>query len=90
MMFTVPLIDATFPKVEPRLGRQTAAVYRMMQNGEWWTFGDLQFWLKKAGIGISEAGVSARIRDLRKPQCGGHVIERKLIGKGLWAYRLVI
>ena len=39
----------------------------------------------------SEAGISARIRDLRKPRFGAHNIEkRRRHGcNGLWEYRLV-
>lgn len=37
----------------------------------------------------SEAAVSARLRDFRKPQFGSHALERRNGGGGLWWYRLV-
>lgn len=36
----------------------------------------------------TEAAVSARLRDLRKPKFGSLNIERKNLGGGLWVYRL--
>jgi len=36
----------------------------------------------------SEAGVSARLRDLRKDKFGGYVIDRAYVSQGLWEYRL--
>lgn len=73
------------------LGRQNAAVLRVMARRwprtEWWTLPALRDQLSDMGIPISEAGLSARIRDLRKPQYGGHTIVRRKNGS-LWEYRL--
>lgn len=51
----------------------------------WVTLGDLS-----ALLGIPEASVSARLRDLRKPRFGGLQIDRQRApGRGgLWLYRL--
>ena len=38
--------------------------------------------------GGSEAGISARLRDLRKEKFGGYSIERKRSDEGLWWYRM--
>ena len=37
----------------------------------------------------SEASISARLRDFRKPQFGSHELIRRNAGGGLWFYRLV-
>ncbi len=66
-----------------RLGSQLQAVRELMEDGEWRTL----YNLAKA-VGGSEAGVSARLRDLRKPRFGGHTIERRYIATGIWSYRL--
>ena len=50
----------------------------------WWTLAELA-----AEAQGSEAAVSARLRDLRKKRYGQHIVERKYVGNGLWAYRLV-
>lgn len=66
-----------------RLGRQMSGVLRAMNDGGWWTLAHL------AEIaGGSEAGISARVRDLRKM---GHTVERERVAgaNGLWRYRLV-
>jgi hypothetical protein len=67
-----------------RLGRQLAAVYQTMKDGEWVTLADL------ADIARgSVASVSARVRDLRKEKFGAHIVERRYVAEGVWEYRLV-
>jgi len=75
-----PAVDA------PRLGGQLQLIYRAMSSG---------CWLRLSQLAVlaycSEASASARLRDLRKPRFGGHVIERQRVGKsGLFRYRLVL
>ncbi|MBG95081.1 MAG: hypothetical protein CL793_07495 [Chloroflexi bacterium] len=53
------------------------------ERGRWWTLAELA-----ARTGASEAGVSARIRDLRKRQNGGYNVENRRRGDGLWVYRV--
>ena len=68
-----------------RLSGQLAKVYAIMQHGHWhdlYTLATL--------VGGSEAACSARLRDLRKPKYGSHVIDRRRVGtSGLFQYRLV-
>lgn len=71
----------------PRLTRLLDLVREALSDGEWWTLRQLQ-----ARCGHSEAGISARIRELRWRSAGSHIIERKRIGdmkQGWWAYRMV-
>jgi hypothetical protein len=58
-------------------------VYKLMTDGAWHTLPELA----KAVQG-SEAGVSARLRDLRKARFGGHVVDKRRVEGGLWEYRL--
>ena len=67
-----------------RLTKQLGRVYDALASGEWWTLADLA-----RAAGGSEASVSARIRDLRKPRFGGYEIERERVVAGLFRYRLV-
>jgi len=67
-----------------RLARQQRAVRAAMSDGRWHTLSELG-----AKLGYPEASVSARLRDLRKPKHGGHTVERRYAGSGLWEYRLV-
>ena len=72
-----------------RLTVQLAAVKAIMLDGRWHRLAEI---LAHIGHG-SEAGVSARIRDLRKTKFGGHTVERrrvKPIVRGLHEYRLVV
>lgn len=72
------------------MGRQLTAVYRLMSAGDWTTFAELRDDCQHLfSIGISEAGVSARIRDLRKPCYGQHIIDRRPTDrKGIFEYRM--
>lgn len=55
----------------------------------WWTFGQLRGYLQSMyGMSVSEAGVSARIRDLRKPPYNLTVERRPTGRKGIWEYHV--
>jgi len=75
----------TFDQAEdgPRLTTQLDRVRELMSDGRWHSLR----WLADA-VGGSEAGVSARIRDLRKVRFGARTVDRKRIDGGLWMYRL--
>jgi hypothetical protein len=68
-----------------RLTKQLGRVYEALSDGEWWTLYELA-----AFSDGSEAAISARIRDLRKPRHGGYTIHRRRHGLhvGLWEYRM--
>lgn len=71
----------------PRLKGQLAAVRSVLrQNKHRWLN---LFVLAAESGGYSEASVSARIRDLRKPKFGWYTIERRRNGKGTHEYRMV-
>ena len=42
------------------------------------------------GCGNITTGVSARVRDLRKPEFGGHTIVSKRVDGGVWQYTMII
>lgn len=68
---------------EKRLTGQLLAVWTVLQDRSWHTLAELH-----ARCGGSEAGVSARLRDLRKPAWGAHTIERRRRTQGQYEYRL--
>lgn len=69
-----------------RLNGQLKAVFDLMRDGQWRTLTQIQNFV--AG---SEAAISARLRDLRKEQYGGHEVERRRCDRqGLWEYRLQV
>ncbi len=69
-----------------RLNRQMRRVYDVVADGQWRSLRMISE-LAEA----PEASVSARLRDLRKPQFGAFVVERTRdpFLPGLWLYRLV-
>ncbi len=68
-----------------RLTGQLDRVRLVMADARWRTLRTIA----KAVDG-SEAGVSARLRDLRKPRFGGHTVERRYQAEGVWEYRLLV
>lgn len=83
----IPLFDFDGRTYNPerdreRLSGMLARVSTAMADNEWHTLRELA-----KATGGSEAAVSARLRDLRKPRFGGHTVERQYVGNGLWMYR---
>ena len=69
---------------EARLTSQLDRVRDLMADGRWWTLKQVA-----ANLGASEASVSARLRDLRKPRFGAFRVERRYVERGLWQYRVL-
>ncbi len=72
---------------EDRLGTLLTEVKTLMADGVWRTLAEIQ---AQVGRG-SEAGISARLRDLRKEKFGSCTVERRRRGdpkEGLFEYRL--
>lgn len=70
-----------------RLSSQLERVKALMYDGEWRTLPQIQ-----AIVGGSEAGISARLRDLRKSRFGGFLVNRRRLGdasRGVWSYQVV-
>lgn len=68
-----------------RLTGQILRVFKAMRDGEWRTLEQL-----RRITGDPEASISAQLRHLRKPRFGGHTVEKRHIGKGLYLYRLEV
>lgn len=66
-----------------RLAAQRKRVWDYMSNGQWRILASIS-----AATGDPQASVSARLRDFRKPRFGGHRVDRRYVGHGLWQYRL--
>ena len=84
-----PIAGSTYdPQLDgQRLGEQGQAVFDLMKDGQWRTIAEIG--LHVAG---SQTGISARLRDLRKPEFGGHTVERRRMQSkvGVWEYRLIV
>lgn len=81
---------ATFDREhdQRRLASLLGRVKDLMSDGKYRTL--LQI---KAVVGGSEAGISARLRDLRKEQFGSYLVNRRRRGNpsyGVWEYQLII
>lgn len=60
-----------------RLNAQQARVFAVMKDGAWRTLSEIS-----AMTSAPEASVSARLRDLRRPEFGGLTVDRKRCGEG--------
>jgi hypothetical protein len=71
---------------QTRLTAQIEVVRVILSDHKWHTLVDLQTRMPHT----SDASISARIRDLRKPRFGGHVITSRRVqgGGGTYEYRL--
>ena len=74
-----------------RLTGQLGRVYDVVKDGQWHTITEIQAatFRNSEGIYDSITGISARLRDLRKPKFGGHEVERQHVGDGLYRYRFI-
>lgn len=68
---------------QKRLSSQLERVKALLLDGKWRGLAELA-----ASVNGSEAGVSARIRDLRKQRFGAWTIERRRVDGGYFEYRL--
>ena len=69
---------------EERLKSQLGRVRQLMGDGKFRTLAEIATAVKG-----SEAGVSARLRDLRRVEHGGYTIDRHRLQGGLWVYRML-
>ena len=67
-----------------RLTGQLMRIWRVVKDGGWRSLSDIA-----AATGDPQASVSAQLRHLRKPRFGGHTVERKYLGGGLYLYRVI-
>lgn len=68
-----------------RLAGQLQRIIELMRDGEWRALREIA-----AATGAPEASVSAQLRHARKPRFGGHTVEKKHLGQGLYVYRLIL
>ena len=76
--------DYVPPRDNPRLTSQHQRLRSLMQDGEWRTLREIA-----RQTGDPEASMSAQLRHLRKERFGGHQVERRHEGGGLYEYRVM-
>jgi hypothetical protein len=76
---------------EPPIGTLNAYVLQILSDGQWIMPREICDKLRYSWqLRASDSSVTARLRDLRKDQFGGHTIElRKRAGSRAYEYRLV-
>ncbi len=71
---------------ETRLRGQLAQVRELMSDRRWRTLSEIR---ETLGEKHSEAGISARLRDLRKKRFGEYLVERRRRSQGTFEYRVL-
>lgn len=67
-----------------RLNKQMHRVYTLMSDNQWRTLAEISAITKD-----SEASISARLRDLRKPKFGGLLVARRRRSQGTFEYQVL-
>lgn len=73
------------PRDFDRLSAQTQRVFDLMKDQVWRTLDQIAI-----GTGDPVASISAQLRHLRKERFGGHTVNRRHLGSGLYEYQLVV
>ena len=71
------------PEDLPRIASLLSRVRALMLDVRWRTLASI-----RAQCGGSECSVSARLRDLRRPEYGGFTVEHERRSNGTWFYRV--
>lgn len=66
-----------------RLSKQLDRLVNAVRNGQWTTLDALA-----ETTGDPPASISAQLRHLRKKRFGGHTVEKRYVGEGLYEYRV--
>ncbi len=79
-----------FRAVDPSIKTLNGMVLRLLRDHQWWTPYDLcDQILAKYAILVSDSSITARLRDLRHPEYGFHLIEkRRIVDSNAYEYRL--
>lgn len=87
-----PRLTAPPPAEERQIVGMTAAVVAVMKDGQWRTLEQLQHDMEDGGHRHGLPAISARLRDLRKAEFGGHAVDRQKVDgcRGLFRYRLTM
>lgn len=67
-----------------RLSKQYEAIFNLMKDEKWRTLNEIA-----SELGYPEASVSAQLRNARKSRNGGHIVNRRYVGEGLYKYQLI-
>lgn len=67
-----------------RLDNQFERVFELMRDGRFRSLSEIA-----TETSSPPSSVSARLRDMRKPQFGEHTVNRRYVANGLYEYQLV-
>lgn len=68
-----------------RLGQQMERIKEYMSDGQWRKLSEIS-----KACNAPEASASAQIRNLKKQKFGGHEVNRRHLGYGLYEYQIIL
>jgi hypothetical protein len=77
--------DYVPPRDDPRLTGQYYRIFALMRDQAWRSLPEIE-----RRTGAPPASISAQLRHMRKPRFGGHTVNRRYLGDGLYEYQLVV
>ena len=76
--------DYVPPRDDPRLSPQYDRIFGLMRDARWRTLAQIE-----SLTGDPPASISAQLRHMRKARFGGHTVNRRYLGDGLYEYQLI-
>lgn len=76
--------DYTPERDDQRLSAQYSTIFEFMKDSQW-----RPLYVIADALDYPPASVSAQLRHMRKARFGGHTVNRRYIGGGLYEYQLV-
>ncbi len=76
--------DYVPPRDDPRLTDQYHRIFAVMRDHAWRSLSTIE-----RITGDPPASISAQLRHMRKARFGGHTVNRRYLGDGLYEYQLV-
>lgn len=78
------------PPAKPHANKTRSILLAYLSAGEWFTPFELSQKLRFVGdICISDSNLTARLREMRRPEFGGHnIVSRPRAGSTAWEYKL--
>lgn len=70
---------------DDRLGDQYSRIFDLMKDGQWRSLPRIE-----KVTGDPPASISAQLRHMRKARFGGHEVNRRYLGEGLYEYQLLV
>jgi hypothetical protein len=83
-----PQLELKLENVKPHANRTRDIILEIIRNSDWWMPWEICSLLRfNHDILISDSNCTARLREMRRPEFGGHnIVSRPRAGSSAWEY----